>query len=274
MTEQKETDQLLEKREWYKRWWGIVIAVILLPFFGLWYAWFKSGWKWPSKVIVSFFCLMIIIGALNGDSTPTTVADKRVEDKPVQSEEAPSSVVEQPIAPVETITVKEEPKPVAVVQEATELVKEVPQPAPQPSTIDRLWSVLDSTIRTREGYDIQYTESTKFVNIISKGGSYWDETDYVRSAINSFVKYDVEAFKIDGVDSVNFTFYTDMTDSYGKTESEKGVQLTIDETEFSKYDWQGLQGQNIYRQMVNSANLWVHAGIMKNVKTEKLILVL
>jgi hypothetical protein len=38
-------------KPWYKKWWGILIAIIFWPYFLIWFMWAKSKRKLPTKII-------------------------------------------------------------------------------------------------------------------------------------------------------------------------------------------------------------------------------
>jgi hypothetical protein len=38
-------------KPWYKKWWGIILAVIFWPYFLIWFMWAKSKRKLPTKII-------------------------------------------------------------------------------------------------------------------------------------------------------------------------------------------------------------------------------
>lgn len=48
-------------KPWYKTPIGVVVAVLLFPFFLPWYAWAKSQWSKNVKIAITIFCLFFII---------------------------------------------------------------------------------------------------------------------------------------------------------------------------------------------------------------------
>jgi len=48
------------KKEWYKRWWGVLLAIIFLPLFAFWWVWKKSKFAPKVKKI-----LLIVIGVFD-----------------------------------------------------------------------------------------------------------------------------------------------------------------------------------------------------------------
>ena len=79
-----------KQKEWYKKPWGIVVAILLLPFFIIWYAWAKSKWSKGIKIGVTVGAVLIIIIALASSSPKTeqntqqTTQNNITETKPVE----------------------------------------------------------------------------------------------------------------------------------------------------------------------------------------------
>jgi hypothetical protein len=57
---------------WYKKPLGIVIVILLLPFFATWYAWVKSNWSKNVKIGVTIAsALLVIIGIASNSNKQT-----------------------------------------------------------------------------------------------------------------------------------------------------------------------------------------------------------
>lgn len=56
----------MEKKEWYKRWWGVILAIMFLPLFALWWIWKKSKMapqnRKASLIIVGVFSFLFYGG--------------------------------------------------------------------------------------------------------------------------------------------------------------------------------------------------------------------
>jgi hypothetical protein len=67
--------------DWYRSWWGIVIAILFLPLFAVWYVWVKTDWsksvKWIVTVLVLIICL--VAGSQNGANTETNGKQEKQE---------------------------------------------------------------------------------------------------------------------------------------------------------------------------------------------------
>jgi glucan phosphoethanolaminetransferase (alkaline phosphatase superfamily) len=57
-------------KPWYKKRWGLVIAILLFPYFLLWYMWFKSKRNTTIKIAVSVLCCFFIIISLVAIANP------------------------------------------------------------------------------------------------------------------------------------------------------------------------------------------------------------
>lgn len=82
-TESKQHETKTTKKEWYKHGWGLVAAILLFPFFIIWYAWAKSNWHENTKVIVTVASAIFIVIALVSSSTSEPPANSE-SSKPAQ----------------------------------------------------------------------------------------------------------------------------------------------------------------------------------------------
>ncbi|MCK5412830.1 MAG: hypothetical protein KAI57_00460 [Candidatus Pacebacteria bacterium] len=56
----KEQEQAKYKK-WYKKWWGILIILIFLPFVAIWYIWKKTNWDKSVKIILTILIFFFVI---------------------------------------------------------------------------------------------------------------------------------------------------------------------------------------------------------------------
>jgi len=73
-----------QKKEWYKSGWGLVIAILLLPYFLLWYMWARTSWSKGVKIAITIIFAFINIVALASDEpaqekTATSPEKQQVE---------------------------------------------------------------------------------------------------------------------------------------------------------------------------------------------------
>lgn len=95
--------------------------------------------------------------------------------------------------PVEKVAVNE---PQVAVAENVVINKVVEQPIQQVSIIDKLWTALDDSIKTRSGYNIQYDEATKTAKISYVSKTAWDENALVRNSYTILVQYGLKPLKL------------------------------------------------------------------------------
>jgi len=102
------------KNEWYKSWWGIIIAILFWPYFLVWYAWAKSKWNKATKITVTIviviFMLPIFVAIISGPTANNNTASQNKEQKaaadPEQKpKEVPKPATEPPRA-TETVSQK------------------------------------------------------------------------------------------------------------------------------------------------------------------------
>lgn len=145
------------------------------------------------------------------------------------------------------------------------------------STIDKLWGAIDLSRKTREGYDVRYDETSKSVDVAynPSNGYLGNETMIVKTALVAFVKFGIEAFKIDGVNSIYLTYKGNFIDDYGKESLRDILVFAMNKDEFSKYDWVNLanNGSPINTQFKESClYYYIHPSISSEVDFEKIYL--
>lgn len=227
-------------KKWYKN--PIVIIALLVLFFpvGLFLMWKYANWNKAVKwVITGVFALLVISSATSSKNT-----------KSESTTQTNSPQAQQQVA---TPQPTKEAKPL--------------------TTTDKLWVALDNSMKTRDGYTVEYDESSKTASVTKTSTDFWDETSMVRGSFTTLVKFGTEAFKIDGVDAVRVVTRSEFTDQYGKKGVEDAVRIIMNKSEFSKFDWNNLKYQSVYSQIKNaSEGFYIHPAVLKNLDTSKLYL--
>lgn len=150
-----------------------------------------------------------------------------------------------------------------------------PEPTKPLTMTDRLWSALDTSMKSRKDYEIEYNEDIKMASIIKTSTDPWDESSLVRGGFTTLVKFGTEAFKIENVDAVQVVIKTKFTDQYGKDGLDDGVRIIMSKTEFAKFDWKNLEYQSVYNQIKNASEaFYIHPAVLKNIDYSKLYLTL
>lgn len=57
------------QKEWYKNWWGIIIALIILPIFAVWFIWAKTQWGNAIKVLATIGVVLITFAAVGSNNS-------------------------------------------------------------------------------------------------------------------------------------------------------------------------------------------------------------
>ena len=222
--------------KWYRN--SLVIVASLILFFpvGLIWMWALGSWSKKAKIVVSsIFAILFVIGMASSSSKPS--------------------------APATSPTATSSPQPTA---------KVVAEPT---SISDKLWIALDRSMKTRDGFSVEYDEPSKTASIIKTDKDFWDENSVVRESFTALVKFGMEAFKVEGVEAVRVVTKTEFTDQYGKKDIGDAVRIIMNKSEFSKFDWNNLKYQSVYNQIKNaSESFYIHPAILKNLKTDKLYL--
>ena len=85
------------KKEWYKHWWGVIIAFLLLPFLVIWYAWARSKWTKNEKIGATVVAVVFIIAALA--VAPQSDTQNNQQQNAPQSSNAVTQKTEAPTPP-------------------------------------------------------------------------------------------------------------------------------------------------------------------------------
>lgn len=227
-------------KNWYKN--SIVIIALLVLFFpvGLFLMWKYANWNKVVKwVITGVFVLLVISSATSSKNTKTENTSQTNTPQAQQATTTP-----QPTKEAKSLTMT-----------------------------DKLWVALDNSMKTRDGYSVEYNESSKTASVTKTSTEFWDETSMVRGSFTTLVKFGTEAFKINGVEAVRVVTRSEFTDQYGKKGVEDAVRIIMNKSEFSKFDWNGLKYQSVYSQIKNaSEGFYIHPAVLKNLDTSKLYL--
>lgn len=119
----------MEKRVWYKRPWGILIAILFLPYFALWYMWAKSQWSTQAKVLVTVLASipLVLVGFAGTSSPQTQLSTQAIKSQSsARSTATPSpSVTASPASsttPTPSVSATPSPTPAASAQPTTQAV--------------------------------------------------------------------------------------------------------------------------------------------------------
>jgi hypothetical protein len=77
---------MVDNKVWYKHWWGVILAILIWPFFLIWLAWAKTKWGNEAKVAVT-------IGEVVAALVILTAIGSTLPAKPVSSPKAAKASV-------------------------------------------------------------------------------------------------------------------------------------------------------------------------------------
>src|SRR6266542_2327509 len=114
-------DPTLQRTAWYRKWWGIIIAILFLPFFIIWYIWAKTSWNKKVKSLATFIVaiLMLVLGTTNNAAPQAdTINNSKTSQSPITPKaivtpasllsplpiSTPSSLVSNTPTPISTVT--------------------------------------------------------------------------------------------------------------------------------------------------------------------------
>lgn len=85
-----------KQKEWYKKPWGLVVAILLLPFFIIWYAWAKSKWSKGIKIGATVGAVLIIIIALASSPKTETNTQQTAQNTTTETKKVEEPKKEEP----------------------------------------------------------------------------------------------------------------------------------------------------------------------------------
>jgi len=81
-----------QQKEWYKKWWGVILAICIWPGFLIWYAWAKSSWSKNIKVGATVVGVIGVILSLSiTQSTPQTTAPSNSTKTETPAQQKPTA---------------------------------------------------------------------------------------------------------------------------------------------------------------------------------------
>ncbi len=58
-----QTQNVPIQKEWYKKWWGVILVLCIWPFFAIWYIWRKTAWSKKTKWVATAVVVLLFIWA-------------------------------------------------------------------------------------------------------------------------------------------------------------------------------------------------------------------
>ncbi len=249
------TENVKVDKVWYKKWWGILLAILFWPVFIIWYAWAKSTWKKGAKIAATVICAFFGIQFAAAAANPTPVN-----------------------TPTKQVTATQSPTPKPQVTKSVE-VSASPKPAQstKPLTIqDKLWVAVDAGLKKRDNIKVEYDQTEKVAFIEHTDENTYDAESFVRQAYALLVLYGQQAFNVDGVEILNVQNKTVFTDAHGNKNVETGVTIEMTKDQFKQFNWKNLEYQEVDTRIQAASNIYlVKPAISSQIKdNKKLYLVL
>ena len=90
--------KLNDVKPWYKKGWGIVIAVLFFPIFIIWWVWVISKFDVPKKIIITFAALLVIGLIYTFDTSNTSNTSESMHDTVQQNfTNAPTEIADDSV---------------------------------------------------------------------------------------------------------------------------------------------------------------------------------
>ena len=86
MQEEQKQEQI-KRKKWYKKWWGILIILMFLPFVAVWYIWKKTNWNKSVKIILTILIFFFVIILLKSNNETIEQIEQLESQKIVQTQE-------------------------------------------------------------------------------------------------------------------------------------------------------------------------------------------
>jgi len=64
---QGQTQNVLTKNPWYKKWWGILLAIVLFPVIVPYLVWTKTNWHKGVKIAITIVCILFVFSNYYND---------------------------------------------------------------------------------------------------------------------------------------------------------------------------------------------------------------
>lgn len=147
-----------QKKEWYKRGWGLVVAILFFPYFLVWYAWARSNWSKYVKIAVSVLVAVVMLPIFIGMAN-TNTSTKQTSNQATK----PASIAQEPA--------KEQPK--------------------QKTPKEKMYEGIDGLLKSKDAFDAgSYVKGDipvgEYAFIPFDGsGKYYSETDSAGNIIDN-----------------------------------------------------------------------------------------
>lgn len=250
-----ETQQLAgganSQKEWYKNWWGAIIALCILPIFAVWFIWAKTKWGKTGKVFATLGVLIITIFALGSNNSSDKNNNQpapQAENQSQPAQEVKSDSDSQP-APA-TDTTAQNNTPASPTDQAS-LEKSLAD------IVGKASADMSYKNITVDKSDPDRPKDTQMINVGVNVKTFWDknsllkDTGKLSSSIFQAV-YNVPAMK---AYDIIVSYYGDNKDRYGNTSNDVDLTYGIDKPTYEKINWQNFDQTTLCDFLNNEAKI-------------------
>lgn len=222
------------QKPFYKKWWGVIIIILFLPFFAIWYVWAKTKWNAFVKGLATLGIILITFIALGSGGSENNNSNNAGSSQ--QSQQQTSNTASQETNSDQSAQVTETPA-----QNNTPA-----QPTDQPSLEKSLTDLIGkSSGMSYKNMEVDKSDSTRpkdtqFINVGVNVESFLNK-DFLLKQTGSLsarifqAVYNVPAMK---AYDITVSYYGGTTDRYGNKSSSVVLTYSMDKSTFGKINWQ------------------------------------
>ena len=251
MEKQQPTDeaQNSQKKEWYKNWWGVIIALMFLPIFATWYIWSKTKWSKLGKGTATFGVICLTLFSIGSSSK-----DSNNNQQPQQQVSAPA---QQQLAIPATQQASTNQH-----AQAAETPAQNTAPTDQPS-LEKSLATIVSGVSSDMSYksidvaksDTDRPKGTQMITVSVNVKTYSSKDDLLMDTgkLSSQIYQAVYSVPSMKAYDVIVWYYMDITDRYGNTSSGVALTYSTDKPTFEKINWQNFDQTKLCDFLNNEA---------------------
>ncbi len=210
------------QKEWYKKWWGIIIALLIWPLFAMWYITHKTTWSKEKQGFAIIGVIILAIFIYGGNKSENKSAP--VENKVTVTENKQPQPEPQKTEEPQAVATQAEPQPAPVTETPTKTEEEKTDPiAKIESNIKQISDKFEITIWDSKSNFAKSTTPPPYEVIVNAGNGALPNCDSAKIVSFQIMKavYSDSSIK-DKVSRVLFTSWGNLRVSLG---SEDGAKM-------------------------------------------------
>jgi hypothetical protein len=253
-------------KEWYKTWWGIILAILLIFPFAIWYIWAKTKWSNAIKIGVTGAIIILFfmsIGSIGGSNTPTPSSTSTSNTNSsstvpvaVNKSEPTNSTANEPVqSPVTTAKTPQQILDDNILSSAKSYFGS--------STFNYLGNEIEP-----EGSD--RPKDTNMITIKIRVNDFFDKNALLRDTGNMSSSVIQAVFNTTSLNpyDVIVWYYGKTTDKYGNQKDDVVLTNAIDKGTYEKINWQNFDKANLctFLRQESSGNLDTACAVLANIQ--------